>query len=542
MKAKFKKPDSKNNISKYLNGYWSFFWLMIIIIAVYYKSLFYQYSYFDDHVLILNRLDFFKHLSNFGKIFSQEAFNNYSSKFYYRPLLTATFFIDGWMGGGKLLFFHLSNIIYHVLTCWMVLILLKKLTQSSVTSFLLTAIFAVQPVIVQVVVWIPGRNESVLTIILILSFLSFLKYLENNQIIDGILSLFFFILALLIKELTVFFPMAVIAYLLIFKKESKSKLILMSIGWIFLILMWAIIRNNVLGKALGGTNLSEMIMTVIMNLPAIPAYIGKIFIPYGLSVYPNLKDMNIPIVIGSIFILLIGLSFFYKPANKKLMIFGLLWFMIFLVPGLIKATNMSEHRIYFPMVGMLIFMAGFIGEVKTKLGLIFISVFLVFVSINISFSKNFKNRLTLWQQAVKSSPSSAFNSNNLGAMYFLENDFVNAEKYFRKAVELSSIEPLANGNLGLVLMNTNRLNEAEAYLLKENVTNPSYDNAYLNLGILYLKQGNNEAALKYLAKTISINPGNIDAYKYMINYYQFTKQPLLAQQVFDAAKANGINF
>jgi tetratricopeptide (TPR) repeat protein len=426
------------------------------------------------------------------------------------------------------------------LACWLIFILLKKLTRTQLTAFLLTAIFAVHPVISQVVVWIPGRNDSLLTIFLTLSFISFIKYLDSKRKINAIVSLLLFFAALLIKELAVFFPILVVIYVLFFRNEQWKNLIIISVFWILLIIIWAAIRSDVLGMALGATNISEMVKSIWQNIPAIPGYIGKIFIPYGLSVYPNLKDMTIAIVIGSIFLLLLLATFLYKTAGKKLMLFGLLWFLIFLIPGFIKAVNMSEHRIYFPMIGILIFMAGTLKEIRVKWLPVFIIIWLVMISINISYSGSFKDRLTLWQQAVKSSPTSAFNANNLGAMYYLDNDFTNAEKYFRQAVQINPVEPLSNGNLGLVLMNTNKLNEAEIYLLQENKINPTYDNAYYNLGILYMKMGKTQLALEYMIKTISVNAGYLDAYRNLLNYYQQTNQPLYVQSVIDLAQKNGV--
>jgi protein O-mannosyl-transferase len=532
--------DSERKILKYFTGIWPYIWLLIIVFALYFRSLFFQYTFFDDHVLILNRLSFFQKLSNFGKIFYEDAFNNYVNKFYYRPFLTASFFMDGWIGGGKLWLFHLSNIIFHLLACYLVFIFLKRITRLTVTSFILTAIFAVHPVITQVVVWIPGRNDSLVTIFILLSFIALLKYNESNRIYLALISLLSFSVALLIKELTVFLPVVLFLYIFIFRTEHKKRILVFIILWLLLIIISVVIRQKVLGNALGQTNMNEIIVSVFQNLPAIPAYLGKIFIPVHLSVYPDLKDMIIPIIIGSISIVLMLLSFFYKPADKKLLLFGLLWFLIFLIPGFIKAANLSEHRVYMPMIGVLIFIAGLMGELRIKHIPVFIFMFCVLLTLNIYHSRNFKDRLTLWQQAVISSPSSAFNANNLGAMYTLKNDYVLAEKYFRQALKLNPRQPLANGNLGLILMSTNRFNEAELYLVRENTLNPNYDNAYFNLGTLYFKKGETQMGLDYFIKTISVNPGHVEAYKALLYYYRNNNQPELAQQIYNLALRYGI--
>jgi Tfp pilus assembly protein PilF len=521
-------------------GFRPYIWLSVIIAALYLSSLFYQYTFFDDQVLILNRLDFFKHLSNFPKIFNEDVFNNYTNKFYYRPVLTATFFIDGWISGGKLWMFHLSNIIYHIFACWLVFLFLKRLLKDQLNSFLLTLIFAVHPIITQVIVWIPGRNDSLITIFSLLVFLGFLKYLHSRNVIYAFISLVFFCLALLIKELAVFLPLLIFGFVLLFDKEQKKRIIIPAVVWIIILFIYAVIRKNVLGNTLGQTNYSEILKSVLSNLTAIPGYLGKIFIPVHLSVYPNLNDMFVPVVIGSVFILLIIGSFFYKPAGKKIMLFGIIWFLIFLIPGFIKAANMSEHRVYLPLVGILLFSGGLISNLKVKYITVFIPLLMILISLNILHSKNFKDRLTLWQQAVESSPSSAFNANNLGAMYTLRGDYQMAEKYFRKALQLNPAQPLVNGNLGMILMNTNRLNEAELYLLRENQINPNYDNAYFNLGNLYFRKGIISLGVDYYIKTISVNPGYTDAYKALYIFYQNNNQPDFARRIYEVAMQNGI--
>jgi hypothetical protein len=182
-----------------------FFKRLILIILVgfvlYLPSLFFSFSYFDDQVLILENFNFLRNLNNFGKAFEIEVFHTQGfSASYYRPILTLSFMLDAQVSGISPFFYHLSNIIYHLLASVLFFIFLKKIKIEEKISFYISLIFLVHPVLTQAVSWIPGRNDSLLTIFTLLSFIFLINYLENRNFWFLFLYFLFFFIALLTKE------------------------------------------------------------------------------------------------------------------------------------------------------------------------------------------------------------------------------------------------------------------------------------------------------------------------------------------------------
>ncbi|PIZ87098.1 hypothetical protein COX93_02150 [Candidatus Nomurabacteria bacterium CG_4_10_14_0_2_um_filter_30_12] len=243
-------------------------------------------------------------------------------------------------------------------------------------------------------------------------------------------------------------------------------------------------------------------------------------------------------IYGIISIILLTIWFILNEnKNLKLIFFGFLWFIIFILLTLIKPLGtipeFSENRIYIPMLGFIFIILG-LGNIKLRIFLkkkinyeinykkiaLFISILiiLIFSSVTIYRNQYYKNKFNFWKNATETSPSFAFNHNNLGAMYYLDKNIDNAEKEFLKALELNPKEPMAHNNLGLIYASKNKLKESENEYKKELEINPNYDNAYFNLGLLYWQEKRYDDAEINWLKTLEINPNYIDAYNALMTY------------------------
>lgn len=78
----------------------NYFLIFFLGFTFYLPSLFFDFSYFDDNVLVLDNLYFLKNLGNFFKAFQIEVFHihNFSAA-YYRPILTLSFMFDALISG-----------------------------------------------------------------------------------------------------------------------------------------------------------------------------------------------------------------------------------------------------------------------------------------------------------------------------------------------------------------------------------------------------------------------------------------------------------
>src|ERR1035437_7214510 len=357
-------------------------YLPFVIIAslgfiLYFQAFFFNFSYLDDNVLILGNQSFLSNINNIFWSFTTDVFHLFNhSAFYYRPLLTISFIFDYQMGGASPFIYHFTNIILHILATSLLFVFLKKLDYRKDLAFLFSLIFLVHPVVTQAVAWIPGRNDSLLAVFILSTFIFFIKYLKEenkNKKNSLIWSLVFFGLALLTKESAILVLPIMFFYLYFIYKETKlafNKYYFFLYSTIF-ILMWAILRYFTL-KDSASLTFIEMTKSVYFNLPAIIQFFGKIFFPFNLSVLPIMQDTTF--VYGTISIILFALILILTKIKRwKFILLGFGWFFAFLLPSFIRpnsalVADFIEHRLYVPIIGIFIILleTDFIKRINLK--------------------------------------------------------------------------------------------------------------------------------------------------------------------------------
>lgn len=196
--------------------------------------------------------------------------------------------IDAQFSGSSPFFYHLANILYHSISAVLVFIFLKKLKVEEKMAFLLSLFFSLHPTLTQAVAWIPGRNDSLLTLFTLLSFIFLIDYLEKKQPFYILLFFFFSFLSLFTKETAFLNPIFIFLYLLFFQKEKIKSLIEIGVGWWFIILFWFILRQKALNNLIY-LSTEEMIQSIVRNSPAFFLYWGKIFFRLIFLFSPPLK-------------------------------------------------------------------------------------------------------------------------------------------------------------------------------------------------------------------------------------------------------------
>jgi len=547
--------NKENNLSKvFLDGWHPFFWIGLLVVFVYGMTLFSNIVYLDDNVLVTGQYQFNKDLGNIPQAFKEDIFRTpQNGGSFYRPIERITFMLDAQFGEGAIIFMsHLSNVLLHILAICLLFVFLLKLNIDKLTAFLFALIFSIHPLAAQTVAFISGRNDSLLALFVFPALIYLIKYLETKKNKYLVWNLIFLALALFTKETAVILPAIFIIYILIFigyKKaiEERGLYIKLVSLWVSVGVFWFFIRMLVFHNFIGNASYN-IFLSIYNNLLSLVPAIGKIFLPFNLSVFPVMQDMSLYYGIISLILLLFWFILSEKK-NLKLIIFGFSWFFLFILLTLIQPKDItaafSENRIYIPMFGFIFVILGlgmirlpaFIknkinfrfsppvkgeypkGEGVNILLVLSLSIILIFSCVTIYRNKYYKNKLNFWENATITSPSFAFNHNNLGAMYYLDGNMDNAEKEYKIALELNPNEPMAHNNLGLVYVNQNKLKEAEEEYKKELEVNPYYDNVYFNLGLLYFGQERYDEAINNWKKTLEINPNYVDAIKALAMYY-----------------------
>ena len=508
---------------RWLRSWRPYFIIFALGWLLYSQTLFFNFTYFDDNELILNKEAVLENIKNIPTIFSTDAFIS-ADKFYYRPLLNLSFMVDAQFGGVLPFFYHLDNILLHIIAVWLIFCLLKRITKKTALSFWLSLVFLVHPVFVQAVAWLPGRNDSLLAVFVLAAFLFFLKFLDNPRFKYYLFYLLFLFLGLLTKESALLLPVLVIFYFWFIDsgKSTRSDKWLVVIGSAVIGFVWFLMRSF----ALGGEpiNYYSAILGILDNSGAVLLGIGKLILPLNLSVLPVLQDSTF--IYGIIAtVLLIFAWFISKKRKNNYLIFGLLWFFVFLLPSFIRLNTLPdflEHRLYLPFVGFLIAFAeiDFIKNLdfsKKKIKIIAVSILIILSAITLWHSQKFSDRLTFWKEAASDSPHSPLAQRNLGAMYYLNGNLDLAAKYYNKALELSPNEAMVHNNLGLIYFAKGDYTQAEIEYKKELSLYPNYDKALFNLGNLYYHQKKLTAAADLWQAAFKVNPYYFEAYQGLLN-------------------------
>ncbi|MDD5593916.1 MAG: tetratricopeptide repeat protein, partial [Candidatus Margulisbacteria bacterium] len=443
---------------------------------------------------------------------------------YYRPLVTLSLMLDAQWGGTAPWAYHLTNLILHLLVSCLVFLFFINIKYKRDLAFLFSLVFAVHPLLTDAVAWIPGRNDLLLAVFTLSSFIGFVRFIETKRwpYYWGHLVLFF--LALLTKEAAIVLVPLVFFYLHFIAREKLFSFNgrLFAAGWLAAVVPWFLLRQAVLTNPLKMT-VEETGKSLLQNLPVAVQYLGKIFLPFNLSVLPTIRDTSF--VYGILSLCLLGLGWLLtKHKRHNFIFFGLFWSLLFVLPSLIINFSVIpthlENRMYLPIIGVLLVLLE-IEPVKNlnlrKRGaLVYCTLLLaVLSSITLIYSGSFADRISFWQNAVRTSPHSPLAHRNLGAMYFLEGSPDKAEPEYRAALDLNPAEPMAHNNLGLIYMDQGKLSAAEIEFISELKVNPLYDNALFNLGLLYARQGRIGQAKDLWEKTLEVNPQYVDAQKYL---------------------------
>ncbi len=507
----------------FLKNKWTpYLWIALIGLALYIKTVYFEATYLDDDILILNNFPFLGKLSNILQAFRQEVFKQCNFSFY-RPILIASFIIDANIGRGSSLVFHLTNIFLHIAASSLLFMFLTKSNYRKDLALFFSILFTVHPVLVQAVAWIPGRNDSLLAVFSLASFISFVNYLNTDRLKWYAFHVLFFGLALFTKESAIGLAALFFGFLHLIWKEKffSSREKKLALGWAATASFWFIMRHMAIKKPLD-MSVFEVGANMIRNFPAFIQYAGKMMFPFNLSVFPIIQDTSSAYGIIA-FCTLLLLFRHSKNVRYAHVLFGALWLAVFILPSFIRpvsdieVNDFLEHRLYLPMMGFMIVLleTGPVNRIDFKrkkaaaAGALLIAIFSVTSFIH---ADNFKNELNFWKNAATTSPNAVTIVHpSLAAAYAARGMTDLAEKECGKAIALNPRVRGAHNVLGWIYMNKGMLDEAEAEFSKEIVLNSECSAPYLNMGIAQMKKGSAADAEAAWLKAVELDGDAADA-------------------------------
>jgi tetratricopeptide (TPR) repeat protein len=490
--------------------------LIALILIVYTQTVSFRYTHFDDDSLIENNYPVLKDASKMKEVFKQDVFFGTHIAEFYRPLQVFSYMLDTQLGGARPSSYHVSNMILHCAVCCSLLYLLLFLRFPKLLSFLLAAIYAIHPVFVQTVCWLPSRGDILITLFSLWTFIFYLKYYKRGGYGDLLLQGLCFALAVFSKETAVVFPVLLIAYSFLSgsKKTEWRRMIIAGALWMCVLGVWFLLRKNVV-QSLDDPNVYG-IGPLLHNLPALAVFPAKFFLPFGLSPMPVFTFAGI--VTG---VILFAAFTFWAKKEKIILdrrfLVGGVWFFVLTMPGLWYRHEMGAfaydyltHRLYLPAVGLLIACAALLSPVfvrhpKTTV-VIGICLCLAAGIDSGALAGRYADAVVFEDYAIATNPSAAIALNNRGNRRVREGKMEEGMKDLNDAIRFVPRFPIALSNRGIALRNLGRIDAAFADFneaIRIDSTSPESNN---NRGTLFLQVGKAAEAERDFSRALTRNP------------------------------------
>lgn len=487
-------------------------WLALIIGVVYFRTLGFGFTALDDEHLVLENRKNLSSWANLPQAFRTDVYWRDTGS-YYRPVLNLSLMADQALGKDSIRAHHLGNLLLHILACWMAYFCLRAWGAGRGLAVAFSTMFAVHPALAQAVAWIPGRNDILLALFLLGSFLGLIKYLGGASPAWLGLHLAGLALALFSKETALLAPLVFVAYYWkMSRRPDRARLLYPALGWTLIIVPWSFLRTAALGgeRALAWPRFIGWTEAGIGLL----SYLGKVTLPLNLSVLPLAKDINLVFgIIGAA--ILAGLACAGGLGDRKAFWFGLAWFLLFLVPTFIPSSdsmNFLEHRLYLPLFGILLVMgqSKLVKKVPPRAGAAMALVIAAaWGMISFRHQTALADGVSFWSNAVRTSPRSGLAHQMLGRQYFREGRTDEAIKRYLHSLSLEE-SPSAHNDLALAWMKKGAPDSAEVHFRRVLETDSNLANVHNNLALVYFQQGQWEPARRHLAQAERLSAGDSD--------------------------------
>ncbi|HRP01884.1 MAG TPA: tetratricopeptide repeat protein [Candidatus Kapabacteria bacterium] len=549
------KINSSNFLDKLSSGYTPYIIISVLVLIAYIKVFNFDFSGLDDKLLLIGNFDFLKQLSNIPEAFKTDAFIKGLNSPFYRPMQTVVFIIETQFMGVKpdTTIYHSMNLIVHIINSILVFVFLKKVQSNNTISLILSLIFAVNPLFVHSVAWIPALGDLLVATFIFASFINWIDYINKNNNKYLYYSSLLFIAALFSKEVAAVTPALFILYYYINKTDefSLNKLKLPFILWVSSILFYFYMRSGAIKVSYGDTiyNMDNL----MANLPTVFEFISKFILGAKLSPMADFSTF----VTFSGFLILAGLSFylyFYKNADFKIISFGILWIFFFLVPTLMfkhglgeHAYSYLEHRAYLPILGFVFILvpilSNFLDDEKKNNRKYLLLLLIAFYAFHTySYSTTYKNPFTLYGRVIEENPKSAMAYYNRGVSF---RTIGKAEESFRdinKSLELypDYLEALVDRGVAYQQRGEYRLSAKD--LERAIKIQPTNYKAIMTLGVVAGIAHDYKTAIKLMNRALSLNNRDIAALNNRGYTYLLLKDYDKAMADFSAAININPNF
>lgn len=542
--------------------------LLFISVLGAYSNLYDNEFHFDDSHTIQDNI-YIRDISNIPLFFTKgaETFSSLPLNQVYRPMVTTTLAIDYWLstvfssdgGGYDVHYYHYSMMFTYLLLLVLLYLMIVKIYNNTMqtawnqwVALFATAWFGLHTVNAETMNYIISRSDLLSTFFVVASFVVYLYFPDKRK---WGLFLLPFVMGLFTKLTSAMFIPLLMVYFALFElpklldqalDKTARKLILRK----YLIQASVLMLILIVGVAFimgmqsdsftpGGGSRWQYLITQTFVLFH---YFISFFYPYNLSADTDMTlisgVLSVKFFVGILFVA--GLLFLAYKKSRNLQClpvsFGILWFFIALAPTssfIPLAEVMNDHRMFFPFVGMVIFVSWavfikiwrFRDEIYVNrmyrliiMGLMAVILGGHYVGVK-KRTEVWDNGKSLWLDVTQKSPKNGRGWMNYGLRLMNEGDYTAAMEAYNKALKYSPKYAYLYTNIGICQNAMGNKEEAERnYKLALKYGYYSH-NPYYYYAVFLRNENRNDEAIAMINKSLELAPEYIYAFYELMQIY-----------------------
>ena len=546
---------------------WGVFVLSIaclLTIAAYSNSLRGEFVYDDQFEIVKNPLIqqpslFLKAITSDVWAFKGDRGQAWSN--YWRPLFVTWMAANYQLFGLKVIGWHVANLAAHLAVVVLLYFVLKELRIRPVVRLMTVWLFAVHPTLVESVAWASGIPNMLMSGFIFGSYICYLRWRRFGGV-WVIPALVLYAMSLLSKEGMVVYPAIIFLteWAALPRSGSRAR-----VNWgraarhaaLFAMVMIAFVavRYSILGTMRrlppGAPGWAGALATV----PSVLCfYLQKAIWPYPLGMAygsrvvsnANINWMNFWLPVVALAVIVRGVLY-VLPRDRAYRV-GLIWFLISILLALdvrvfLPEEIVHDRYLYLPLCGAVLMLSQLIYDAMRWIGKgsarglsMAVAGVLAAVLAVLTYQQNptWANEVALWEQAVKTDPTSAHASAQygealrqagklsqarselersltlnpdlrtsnlaLGMLAVAEKRFIEAERLLQHVLEALPRENVARENLASCLQQQGRVSEAIGLFDEGRKLLPFLNETYtINIAVLERNRGNADEAIRELA-------------------------------------------
>lgn len=441
------------------------------------------------------------------------AFTSYDPELYV-PLTIFSFQVEHAIIGFNPFFYHFNNLLLHIGVSWLVLAVLRRLGLRRETAFLCAMLFAVHPLNTEAVAWVSARKDLLATLFSLLALVKYLDWRRHGDTRDVWMTFAWMLCAVLSKPVAVVLP--AVFLLLDWKDGRPVRIRMVRELWPFAGLSVLFLIVGILGKTRNISALSA-VETALLAAKSTVFSLQKFIWPTNLSpiylqtdpISAGLPQFWIPLLV----LLALALVTAWTLRRSRVMAFGLLLYMLFLLPSFSNFAKdqsiyfFSDRYVYLSQIGLLFVLAAVAERLPMRKLVAGLTVPLLLI---LGWKANAQSGLwsdseTLYRDALRVNPTSVVLHYNLAHLEHARGNLEAARAEYEKTLELNPRYAKTFTNLGMMELERGDRSAARELFIKAMEADPHLAEPHNNLGSILYDEGDIEGAIREFREAIRLS-------------------------------------